>query len=124
VQSLTPGSPWLPIITIAGSLLGGGMMGAVITMIVSRYRGRRQPIAYFIETIEVFKSNPQFPTLQAFLDIGEDPETGMDHAHAILANFSIVRVKVLNRGNQDIAEFAMGITCARTRKLSILRWKP
>jgi hypothetical protein len=84
-------------------------MGAVITLSVSKYRSRRQPIGYSIETIEVFKRHPDFPTLQAFLDIGEDPETGQGHAHAVLSNFSIVRVKLVNKGNQDIEEFKVGI---------------
>lgn len=32
------------------------------------------------------------------------------NAHALLSNFSIIRVKVKNKGNQDIADFRMGIT--------------
>ena len=110
MQTTQPGFPWLAVIAIAGSLLGGGMMGSIITLLVTNYRNRRQPIGYSIETIDVFKQNPEFPSMRAFLDVGEDPETGVDHAHAVLANFSIVRVKVVNKGNQDIAVFKMGIT--------------
>jgi hypothetical protein len=104
------GFSWLPVIAIAGSLLGGGMMGSIITLLVTNHRNRRQPVGYSIEIIDVFKQNPNFPSLRAFLDIGEDPETGADHAHALLANFSIVRIKVVNKGNQDLANFKMGIT--------------
>jgi hypothetical protein len=110
MQAPQAGFSWIPLIAIAGSLLSGGMMGAIITLIVSKYRARRQPIGYSIETIEVFKKNPEFPTLRAFVDIGDDPHTGMKNANAILENFSIIRVKVINKGNQDIADFKMGIT--------------
>ena len=64
--------PWLPVIAIIGSLLGGGAVGAIITLLVSRYRSRRQPVGYSIEIIEVFKQHPDFPSLQAFIDIGAD----------------------------------------------------
>ena len=40
MQTPQTGFPWVNVIAIAASLLGGGMTGAIITLLVSRYRGR------------------------------------------------------------------------------------
>ena len=65
MQTPTLGFPWLPVIAIIGSLLGGGAMGAVITLLVSRHRSKRQPVGFSIEIIDIFKQNPEIPSLRA-----------------------------------------------------------
>jgi len=102
--------PWLPIVAIAGSLLGGGMMGSIITLLVTNYRNRRQPVGYSIEIIDVFKQNPELPSLRAMLQFPLPEESGEVYGSIMLANLSIIRVKVTNKGNQDFAEFKMGMT--------------
>lgn len=101
--------PWLPVLAIVGSLLGGGMMGSIVTLLVTNYRNRRQPIGFSTEIVDVFKQNPELPSLRAMLQFALPEETEV-FGSMMLANLSIIRVKVTNKGNQDFAEFRMGIT--------------
>ncbi len=84
-------------------------MGAVVTALVTRYRNRRQPIAYKMETIEIFKKNPELISLQAVLMEGDKPNFTAD-------NFSIARITLINKGNQDIEQFSFGVTLKGTDK--------
>lgn len=97
------------ILSVIVALIGGGAMGAVITAFVTRYRNRRQPIAYKMEIIEIFKQNPEFISLQAVLMEGDKPKFTAD-------NFSIARITLTNEGNQDIEQFSFGVTLKGTNK--------
>ena len=48
MQTLILGFPWLSVMAIVGSLLGGGAMGALINSYVSKYRSKRQPVGFSI----------------------------------------------------------------------------
>jgi hypothetical protein len=97
------------VISVAVALIGGGAMGAVITSFVTRYRNKRQPIAYKLETIEVFKKNPDLPSLQAVLMEGDNPKFTAE-------NLSIARITLINKGNQDMEKFNFGVTLKGTSK--------
>jgi hypothetical protein len=101
------------VITATVALIGGGAMGAVITAVVARYRNRRQPVAYTMETIEIFKRNPEFQSMQALLLFG-DEDMGSDRPAKRVDNLSVVRVSLINRGNQDLERFSFGATLSGT----------
>jgi len=94
------------IITLIGSLLGGGAMGALINTLVTRYRNRQQPISYSLETFEMFNKD-EYKGLQAELTI-------LDHANSnvsvVFENLSVARLVLVNKGNHDIELFDFGVT--------------
>jgi hypothetical protein len=95
------------IISIIVALIGGGAMGAVITAVLSKYRNRRQPVAYTLEVIDIFRKGKNFPRLAKLLvtehPLGYGEERSVD-------NLSLARITVTNKGNQDIKEFSFGVT--------------
>jgi hypothetical protein len=106
-------------ITLIASFFTGGAFGAVITALITKYRSRRQPVGYKIEVIEVFKKNPNYPSLQAILMVGKDQRSsGPGYA---IDNLSVARITLTNKGNQDIGEFKFGITLEGSYKAVELR---
>lgn len=103
-QATQTGIQWVPIIV---GLLSGGAMGAIITALVARYRNRRQPVAYTLEVIDIFRKGKNFPRLAKLLvtehPLGYGEERSVD-------NLSLARITVTNKGNQDIKEFSFGVT--------------
>ena len=83
---------WL---AIGASLLGGGAVGAIITAVVTKYRGKRQPVSYKREQIEVFKHNPDTPFLQAALTLTTEEKDGV-HTSVPIKNLSIEQITVRN----------------------------
>ncbi|MDT5158594.1 MAG: hypothetical protein QOH51_2951 [Acidobacteriota bacterium] len=102
---------WVPIVA---SLIGGGAMGALITAAITNYRNRRQPVGYRKEVIEVFKKNPEFPSLQALLMVGDDVTAS--RAGFTVNNLSVARYTFVNNGNQDISEFKFGVNLGEPNK--------
>lgn len=94
---------------IGASLLGGGAVGAVITAVVTKHKGKRQPVTYKREQIEVFKHNPDTPFLQAALTLTTEEKEGV-HTSVPIKNLSIEQITVRNTGNADLSEFRFGIT--------------
>jgi len=95
--------------------LGGGAVGALITLVATWFRNRRQPIGYKIETIEIFKEDPYLPSLQAVLSFVSgleegDTEEDLGHHTFALKNLSVARITLVNRGNHDYPEFRFGVT--------------
>lgn len=95
------------VITAVIALLGGGAMGAVITTYVSYKRNKRQPVTYTMEIIDIFRKGQNFPRL-AKLMVTEHP-LGFGEERSV-NNLSLARIKVTNRGNQDIPKFTFGVT--------------
>jgi hypothetical protein len=100
---------WIPIIA---TLLGGGAMGALITLIATRFRNRRQPVVYKTEVIDIFKKISETQSFRAFLSRDND-ELGVGDAIGV-DNYSVARITLINKGNQDLAEFKFGITLKGT----------
>jgi hypothetical protein len=93
------------------SLIGGGAMGAIIAIFAARHRNKRQPVGYRKEVIEVFKKNPEFPSLQAVLMVGDPSDSG---GGFVVHNLSVVRYALVNKGNHDLQEFKFGLTLGGT----------
>ncbi len=93
---------------IIPSFIGGGLAGAIITQLVTTWRGRLQPIGYSIEPEISFNRNPLAASVSAYITIvpsdGSDPES--------FENISLVDVLITNRGNKDYATFRFGLTLA------------
>jgi hypothetical protein len=110
-------SQWVVIAQKLLPYLGGGAFGALITLVATWYKNRRQPIGYKIETIEIFKEDPYLPSLQAILSRISGSEEGDDeeelaHNTIVLKNLSVARITLVNKGNQDHTEFRFGVTFA------------
>jgi hypothetical protein len=108
-------------IMLATGLVGGGAFGAVITLIATKFKNRRQPIGYRKEIIDVFREVPDYPSLQAMLRTNTDiNESGLTF---VVNNLSVSRITIINKGNQDIEEFKFGITLGDTNKAIDLKWQ-
>ncbi len=94
------------IIGLVVVLVAGGAMGALITAVLTKYRNRRQPVTYTKEVIEIFKKNPEYPLLQASVELAGE-EAGLSHE---INNLSVARITIKNTGNDDIARFDFGAT--------------
>jgi len=92
---------WVPWVI---GIVGGGAAGAIITALVTNHRNRVQPIGYKSEKIEIFKKDQTLSLLQAKIILTDNVTT-----HDI-ANLVIVRLTLINKGNQDISEFEFGMT--------------
>ena len=80
---------------------------------VNVYRSRRQPVHWKIDIIDVFKPNPDFPSLQGA--ILADPEKPHD-IPTMIDNLSVARVTLVNKGNQDLKEFKFGLSFEETNQ--------
>lgn len=112
-------NPWVPIVA---TLLGGGAMGAFIGAYFVYRRNKRQPAVYTKEIIHVFRKNRDFRELDAKLMVKDktlegEPERAVD-------NLSLVRIKVTNKGNQDVGEYTFGVTMKGSNKHLDMRMSP
>ena len=89
---------------IVASLLGGGAVGAIITAVVTTFRGRRQPIGYRIDTIPVFQSTLGSSAFKAVLTVDDN------NTKSEFTNLYLAEIQLVNRGNKDYAKFAFGFT--------------
>jgi hypothetical protein len=93
-----------PYLTVIGSLLGGGLMGALVTAGITSYRSRLQPVGRRIEIDPILRPKPEGTTLTAKITVEYDyrPHT--------FDNLFLARIQIVNQGNKDHDEFSFGIT--------------
>lgn len=103
------------VVTAIVALIGGGAMGAVITAFVTKYRNRRQPIAYKIEVIDVFIMSPDYQSLEVRYTKKSEEMEGIIYGKDV-NNLSIAQITLINKGNQDINEFKCGVTLEGTNE--------
>lgn len=94
-------------IQVAASLLGGGAAGAVITILVTAFRSRRQPVGFRIDVLPVFR--------RAVHDARFSPSVTVSDGDATLHfdNLFLASIDLVNRGNRDKAAFPVGFTLAQ-----------
>ena len=97
------------LLQFLATLVGGGAMGAVITMAITSWRNRLQPVTRTFETLQVFK-NTAGVGFNAQLTVAD---SAGDYK---FQNLFIVRVAVKNTGNCDYDSFDAGITLAEGDK--------
>jgi hypothetical protein len=107
-------------IAIPVTLIGGGAVGALITAYVTHRRSSKQPIGYTEEIIHIFREGQNFPRL-AKLIVAEHP-FGVGTEKPV-NNLSLARIILINKGNQDLDEFAFGITMEGPYKVVDVRMK-
>jgi hypothetical protein len=100
-------TPYLPVIA---SLLGGGAVGAVITMIATTFRGRKQPVGRRIDISPVFTTGFSGSTLSTNITIND----GVNNYN--FPNLYVADIQIVNRGNRDFATFTFGITLGQPDK--------
>jgi len=93
------------ILQFLATLFGGGAMGAIITLAVTGWRNRLQPVTRTFETLQIFKNTPGVG-FNARLTVSD---RGSDYR---FQNLFIVRVALKNTGNSDYDTFDIGITLA------------
>ncbi|MCF7962572.1 MAG: hypothetical protein K9M08_17680 [Pirellula sp.] len=91
------------IVTWILTVLGGGMMGAVLKTVVDAYRDRVQPIAYRTDIGIIGGPSRSEAGLHAQVSILHNEEA------YDLNNLSVITVEVVNRGNKDLESFTFGI---------------
>jgi hypothetical protein len=93
-------------IAIGASLAGGGAVGAIITAVVTSIRNRKQPVAYRVEVVPVFKGG-MFPSdvLGSLSLQSATAGYGLQ-----IPNLSIANIELVNSGNKDYSSFRVGFT--------------
>lgn len=89
---------------LIATLIGGGAIGAIITAIVTKYRGRKQPIGKIIKIENVFA--PGNLVSEHLTKITFSGTTETFHYD----NLYLVQVLIQNDGNKDFDEFTFGLT--------------
>jgi hypothetical protein len=93
----------IQIVTWILTILGGGMMGAVLKTVFDAYRDRLQPVAYRTSTGIVGGPTPALAGLHAQVVILHNAEAYDLH------NLSVITVEIVNRGNRDLDSFIFGV---------------
>ena len=80
-------------------------MGALITQVATSYRNRLQPIGYRSESSNLFSppTDGSAPNFRVTFTPASGSATELTNVHAL-------RVELINRGSQDRAKMALGIT--------------
>jgi len=95
---------------IGASLIGGGAAGACITALVSAYRNRRQPVGHSIQEVPVFRHTLGDSSLQAKITVSDGTNDFQ------FDNLFLLDVRIVNRGNRDMAQFPFGVTLSEDNK--------
>lgn len=103
-------------LTVGASILGGGLMGAIVTSIVTSRRNRIQPVGYRKDIIPIFKKGENFPQ-QAEFSVIEHP-LGFGERRSV-DNFSLARLTLTNKGNKDFEQFICGVSLTRGKVASV-----
>lgn len=108
---------WIIGLLVAAAF--SGTMGAAITLLVTHRRNKRQPVVHTKEIIHIFRKNKDFEKLEAKLLVKDGP---LENAPVRSVDYlSLVRIKVTNKGNQDIEEFIFGVTLKGSNKVVDIR---
>lgn len=92
------------IIQIGASLLGGGAVGAVITSLVTSYRGRVQPVGRRVEVSPLFTSDFAGSAFNTNVTVSDGT------ADYKFPNLHVADIQLVNRGNRYLSSFTFGIT--------------
>ncbi|MEO8382495.1 MAG: hypothetical protein ABI779_22740 [Acidobacteriota bacterium] len=95
---------WIPIVA---TLLGGGAAGALITLLVTSYRNRRQPVGFRKDLLPVFRQTVSDQRFSATVRIDAGDRT------LEFDNLSLATIELVNRGNRDLSSFSVGFTLAK-----------
>lgn len=105
-------------VAMVTTLIGGGAMGALLNRWFSHRANRRQPVEFTREIIHIFRKGQNFPRLAKLMVVEHPLGFGEDTS---VDNLSLARFKLTNKGNQDIGEFAFGITMESGQKIVDIR---
>lgn len=94
---------WIPVIA---TLVGGGAAGAILTMLVTAYRNRRQPVGYRIDILPVFRQTVSDSRFSATVRVADGDQT------LEFDNLYVASIELVNRGNRDMSTFPVGFTLA------------
>lgn len=92
------------------SLVGGSVVGTILTLIVSARRNRVQPVGFRAEPLPLFQGVTGNRNVRIRVSLEDG---GVLHN---LENLHAIDVEVINRGNADRAKFSFGITLPITQQ--------
>ena len=95
---------WQLIIGIC-ALFVGGLGGAIFTYFATSYRNRVQPIGHSIDVIPILKPNEDKTKLNTKIVVEDE----IDGQHEF-RNLFLYDVLLINKSNQDIRDFTIGVT--------------
>ncbi|HPI40893.1 MAG TPA: hypothetical protein PLJ21_08815 [Pseudobdellovibrionaceae bacterium] len=99
---------WLKILF---PLLGGGAVGAIITMIVTNYRNKIQSVGHKIQIDKIF-----YPEAISNTEITKITFSGATQTYHF-DNLFLATILLTNEGNKDIEKFICGITLPENIKV-------
>jgi hypothetical protein len=117
-------SPWIPVIA---TLIAGGTMGAIVTVIVAYRRSQLQPVGYLTLTVPFLRTD--------FVRLPEEFRIFLQESTNLDSFVFAVAVQLTNLGNQDYPQFTFGITfnsqcsiltvaCATSDRHHVITYKP
>jgi hypothetical protein len=97
--------------------LSGGAFGAILKIVYDIFRSRTQPVGRHVEIEPVFAKTEEFEDLDAKVTLVHSGATNE------FANLFIGSVKVQNRGNQNFADFELGIELGEEDRCVYVGWR-
>lgn len=99
---------WLKVIL---PLIGGGAVGALITLLVTNHRNKIQKISYRVKLEKIF-----FPEALSHSEITKITFSSNTQTYHF-NNLFIATIQLTNSGNKDIEKFILGITLPEEIKI-------
>jgi hypothetical protein len=100
---------------LGATLIGGGLAGAVLNNLISKYNNRLQPIEREIKVVKVFRDSIGSKGLKANITIEKNG------SEVKYSNLYIVNVSIKNIGNVDYDKFRLGLTLKPSKKIIDVR---
>ncbi|HVM63131.1 MAG TPA: hypothetical protein VMV72_19890 [Verrucomicrobiae bacterium] len=97
----------IEVFKIAASLLGGGAVGALLTVFFTVYRNRIQPVGRRVDVSPVFTASFAGSKFNPTITVS-DGATEQKYQNLFVADLQFV-----NRGNRDLAAFKLGLTLSQ-----------
>jgi hypothetical protein len=91
-------------IKIAAGIVSGGLAGAILTNLVTAYRGRIQPIGKRVDVAPLFTPGFIGSALRPTITVSDGTSSYQ------FANLHVADVSVVNRRNRDFSSFRFGLT--------------
>jgi hypothetical protein len=99
---------WIKVI---GGIAGGGLMGAILTNILTSWRNRIQPVSYRMEHSRIFTSDPAEKALHARVTVLHASETFEYH------NLHIAEIEIANKGGKDLGDLRFGLSLEGAKRV-------
>lgn len=95
--------PWYVLLLILVLVVGGGIVGALITTVLYTYRYQTQPIGHRIDVFPPFDDTLGAACLRTQIVVSDGQQ------QYLYKDLQTIQISLSNQGNQDFKEFVFGI---------------